>query len=413
MPRPATGSVVEPKGARKSWGIRFRAAGSRQFVSLGRPEDGWTKKKAEDELANTLAAVRLGLWSPVVAPEETRLEPEMPSFHAFAETWLGAREPELRPKTITDYRWSLEIHLLPAFKDHLLTDITAAEVDRFKIAKLAEGKIAPAQINKCLKRLAQILDLACDYELIVANPAASKGGRRRVKEPPPQRTMIQPEQLMSLLESAPKRHRPILALMAATGLRVGEACALDWRDIDLGSKTLTVQASKTPAGRRDVDLPDGLVTELWTLAATAANTAPGDPVFVSSQGTRQTPSNIGRRLKTAIRKANPKLEASEIPPLSERTSPHGFRRTFASIQYALGRDPIYVAQQGGWSDPGFPMKVYAQAVQRRHKLSGARLEEFDRALEWASSGAEGKLETSRQMASDTLHVEKRHSRAEN
>ena len=56
--------------------------------------------------------------------------------------------------------------------------------------------------------------------------------------------------------------------MVGAGLRVGEACALDGRDLDLVARTLTVQAAKTSAGRREVELPSGLVTELWTLAAT-------------------------------------------------------------------------------------------------------------------------------------------------
>jgi integrase len=170
---------------------------------------------------------------------------------------------------------------------------------------------------------------------------------------------------------------------------VGEACALDWRDLNLATATLTVQESKTPAGRREVDLPNGLVTALWTLAATSPRTQPGDPVFVSSQGTRQTPSNVGRRLKTAIKKANPILEKKNIEPISERVSPHSLRRTYASLRYACGDDPVYVAQQGGWSDPSFPIRVYARAVRRKEKLTGAHREAFDAAIEWAQLGTNG------------------------
>jgi hypothetical protein len=35
-----------------------------------------------------------------------------------------------------------------------------------------------------------------------------------------------------------------------------------------------------------------------------------------------------------------------------------------------GRRPITVGEQEGWSDPSFPMKVYARAVKRREKLTG-------------------------------------------
>jgi integrase len=141
-----------------------------------------------------------------------------PTLHEFASAWLAGREPELMPRTIEDYRWALACHLLPHLGGYRVSEIDAELVDRYKARKLAEGKLAPAQINKTLKRLSQILDTCCDYGYLPRNPAASKGGRRRVKEPPPR---------------APKGHRPLLATLAGAGLRVGEACALDWRDLNL------------------------------------------------------------------------------------------------------------------------------------------------------------------------------------
>jgi integrase len=148
-----------------------------------------------------------------------------------------------------------------------------------------------------------------------------------------------------------------------------------------------VQESKTPAGRREVDLPSGLVTELWTLAATSPRTDPDDPVFVGRRGTRHSTDNVGRRLKSAIAKANPKLEELGIAAISERVSPHSLRRTYASLRFACGDDPVYVAEQGGWADPSFPIKVYAKAVRRRDRLSGAHREAFDAALQWAAMGS--------------------------
>ena len=76
-------------------------------------------------------------------------------------------------------------HLLPFFAGYRVDQIGVEDVDRYKAAKLREGKLGASQINKTLKRLSQILDTAEDYGLIPRNPAASKGGRRRVKEPQP------------------------------------------------------------------------------------------------------------------------------------------------------------------------------------------------------------------------------------
>lgn len=385
MARKSTGSVIEPKDGR-AWAIRFRAYGKRRYVALGTSEEGWSREKAEERLRHVLADVERGIWRPH-EPAIVEAPAEAPTFHEFASEWLEARRPELRPRTIKDYKWALSYHLLSFFKDHRLPEITVAEVDRYKAAKVRQGKLAPAQINKTLKRLSQILDVAVDYGHLPSNPAASRGGRRRVKESAPRRTWVEPEQLLALLDATPKRHRAVLATLAGAGLRVGELCALDWRDLDLATGTLTVQESKTPAGRREIDLPSGLVTELWTLAATSSRTEPDDPIFVGRRGTRQTPDNVGRRLKSAIAKANVELDRVGIAPISARVSPHSLRRTYASPRFACGDDPVYVAEQGGWADPAYPMKVYAKAVRRRDRLSGAHRDAFDAALQWAAMGS--------------------------
>lgn len=101
---------------------------------------------------------------------------------------------------------------------------------------------------------------------------------------------------------------------------------------------------------------------------------------------RQTPDNVARRLKTAIRRANEKLADADIEPISEKVSPHALRRTYASLRAALHDDPVYIAEQLGHEDPAFTFRVYQKAAKRRERLSGAYLEAFDAALDWAEMG---------------------------
>lgn len=383
MARKATGQIIEPKEGR-AWAIRFRAYGQRRYVALGTTEEGWSRPKAEAELRHVLADVERGIWLPAAAP--TTEPRQVPTFHVFASEWLRGREPELRPATVEDYEWAFSLHLLPFFERYRLDEIDIAAVDRYKATKVKEGTLGAAQINKTLKALAMVIDSAIEYELIDrANPA--RGRRRRVKVPKPKRTWVEPEQLLALLDASDPRFRPIVATLAGAGLRVGEALALDWRDINLATGTLVVGEAKTAAGTyREVDLPAGLIEALteWKMIR---RPAPGDPVFTARTGRRQAATNVAHRLKTAIKRANVKLEEIEIEPISERVSPHSLRRTYASLRYAVGDDPITVAEQGGWADPSFPMKVYAKAVRRRDRLSGAYLQAFDRALEWAAMGS--------------------------
>jgi integrase len=64
--------------------------------------------------------------------------------------------------------------------------------------------------------------------------------------------------------------RPMIAVMAKSGLRVGEACALQWRCVDTTDQRLVIEHAKTAAGIREVDLSLDLLDELnvWRVVRT-------------------------------------------------------------------------------------------------------------------------------------------------
>ena len=396
MPRRSNGQTVTRKTKRGVvYALRFYVGGERHYITLGAAEDGWNQRQAEDELAATMAAVRAGTWEPPkpITPVERRA-PE-PTFHVFASEWFEANRHGWSERTVADYHWALSLHLLPHFAEHRLTAITVEEVDRYRAVKLREGKLAPAQVNKTLKRLSQILEVAEEYGHIIRNPASGK--RRRAKVPKTQRSWVEPEQALTLLDGASTYMRPVVATLLGAGLRVSEAVALDWQDINLATGTIRVGRAKTDAGSfREVDLPGGLVDELgeWKMRGDdmleewkAQHPGEGAPVFLSAHAgriRRQSAANVARRLKTAIRGANRRLAELGIEEISERVTPHSLRRTYASLRAAAGDDPVYIAEQLGHTDPRFTLTAYTKAVKRRAKLSGAYLAEYERALDWAA-----------------------------
>jgi integrase len=189
-----------------------------------------------------------------------------------------------------------------------------------------------------LKLLAQILDVAIEDELLDrANPA--RGRNQRVKATKPQRTWVEPEQLPSLIDAAGTYMRPVVAVLAGAGLRVG-AVALNWRDVSLATGVLRVGRAKTAAGEyREVDLPGGLIEALSEWKARTPCREQDDPAFVSRSRRRQTVTNADHRLKTAIRAANRELTEAGIEPIGEKVSPHSLRRTYASLRAGSGTIP--------------------------------------------------------------------------
>lgn len=422
MARPATGQVLTDKrGRSRTFALRFRAYGRRHYITLGAASDGWTHTRAELELQNVLADVRRGIWRPP-ANAPTPQPPPDPSFHEFASQWYENSKSEWRPATRLDYHWQLTRHLLPFFKDHHLSQITIAEVDRYRQKKVAEARaiataaeagrpkseeytdkngvtrrrrtrgLSPASINKTITRLGQILEVAGEYGLIQSNPA--KGRRRRLRAPAPSPVWLDSaQQIQALLTAAGeldrqalatggREHRggtayrrALLATLVFAGLRISELTALRWRDLDLASGRLQVRASKTDAGIRTIDLLPALHTELDAHKAQSTDTSPNAIVFASAAGTELKQSNIRRRvLDRSIELADRRLIAAGQAPLPVGLTPHKLRHTFASILIAVGADPGSVMDQLGHTDPGFTLRVYRHGMRRepgaRERLAG-------------------------------------------
>ena len=418
MPRSTTGQIVVDERRRSpTFGLRFRAYGRREYVNLGTADEGWTPAKAQTELQNILADVRRGIWKPPV-PAPAPASEQDPLFHEFASGWFEASKGEWRENTRLDYEWQLSHHLLPFFRSHRLSQITVAEVDRYRAAKVGESaKLAKAHedwqrrvdqvkdrakrrelvrerpprplsatsINKTIARLGQILELAVEYpeyREIVTNPA--RGRRRRLKASRPAPVWLDSaEQIEALLDAAGELdreaksngqlpRRAILSTLVFAGPRIGELIDLRWRDVNLADRRITVQEAKTDAGMRRIDLLPVLSDELSALKGrTKADV--GERVFPTQAGGPMNPSNVRSRiLAPAVKLASEQLIQAGGTPLSAKLTPHKLRHTFASLLVALGVDPGAVMDQLGHTDPTFTLRVYRHGM-RRDPDSQARL----------------------------------------
>jgi integrase len=229
-----------------------------------------------------------------------------------------------------------------------VSHITVADVDALKATLLGEG-LAPSSVNKCLKILAQILEVAVERDHAPRNVA--QGRRRRVREPTPRRTYLDAaDHIRALLAAASaldaaaredRRHihrHALLAVLTFAGLRLGEARMLRWRDVDLAGGWLHVGDAKTDAGRRRVKIRPALRDVLVTLKATAGETEPDAIVFATRNGKPPGHTNVIRRvLRPAIAAANVQLAERQLTPLPEGLTPHSLRRTFASLLVRVGR----------------------------------------------------------------------------
>jgi integrase len=408
--RKPTGQLYENRSKRTgkvtSYGIRFRHGGKRHYVTL----DATTRKEAETAAGHLLADVQRGLWTPPEERAPEREPREMPTFAEFASDWFralceeGGRDGRgLSPKGREDLLWRLG-HLRE-FGPLRLDAITVEEVDRFRRRKVARGGLAPSSINKFIETLSAILEVAVEYEHIDRNPA--NGKRRRLHAGKPKRAYLdRAEHIAALLDAAgaldreesrrtPAWRRALLAVLVFAGLRIGEALELRWGDLDLASGTLHVRGTKTDAAERTVDLLPVLRDELLTYAAAHLDRDPDALVFATSRsggyagGAKHSPSNIRNRvLNPAITNANVTLAKRGAPPIPSDLTPHGLRRTFASLLVALGRNPAFFMNQMGHTTANLTLSVYAKAMAWRDGES----ERLRALIEGPNGQSEGKTD---------------------
>jgi integrase len=127
--------------------------------------------------------------------------------------------------------------------------------------------------------------------------------RRKLRQRRPERPYLdRAEQIAALLDAAGEldaeartdrqatARRALLATLAFAGLRIGEALALRWRDVDLAGGRLRVGRAKTDAGVRTVELLPALRDELTSWKARTRYGHPAELAFGTENGREQSPS---------------------------------------------------------------------------------------------------------------------------
>lgn len=174
--------------------------------------------------------------------------------------------------------------------------------------------------------------------------------------------------------------------MVLAGLRVGELAGLRWRSVDLAGGKLAIEASKTDAGRRVVDVSPWLLEELKLHRAKARYDGSDDYAFATRNGTARERSNITRQiLRPAIDVGSKARAKAGLPPIASGITNHTLRRTFASLLYEAGASPAYVMSQMGHTSSALALEVYARKMERQRD-TGERMDALVRGADWAPTG---------------------------
>jgi integrase len=200
----------------------------RRSEVIGTVADLPTRRKAMQVLSQKLRAVNGG----DARPQSIR------TFGDFVKNeWMPVILPTLKYATQKHYRYMPDVHLIPAFCNRQLRELSREELQGFLSRKL-KGGLSWETVHHLKCGLSKILGAAEEWGCINENLAQKTKLPRR--QHGAERVVLTPIQVRNLAAALNEPARSIMLLLVLTGLRIGELLALRWGSIDLKARLLRV-----------------------------------------------------------------------------------------------------------------------------------------------------------------------------
>jgi integrase len=287
---------------------------------------------------------------------ERRYFPERvkgPLLRDYAAVWLMAKRRALKHTTLASYESHLRLRLLPTLGARPLETITPLMVR--EAAVVAVG--SRSTIAGMLRTLSSLFSDAIQDGLVLHSPALRPGKflGKAEKEEVEILTLAEERVLLDAAMRWRPHWYPLLLFLMRTGVRIGEAIALERADLDLRDRFARIRQNYTRGrltstkGRRvrRVDLSPQ-IADLLMQGTVVSPTL----VFVTLTGHRVQYRNFLQRVFFPLcRKAG-----------LRRFTPHVLRHTYASRLIAANVPLAYISRQLGHSSIRVTVDTYGHLL---------------------------------------------------
>lgn len=282
-----------------------------------------------------------------------------PTMGELCPNWLDDRRTDgYRPRGIASYR-DIFLRFVAYVGEIPPASVTSDDVKNYRRYQMGRG-VGAATTRHSLTVIRAFFAWAVDEGYCKVNPA--QGVKNPIVQPPDPDPLTSDEiqTLLDILDALPKSHRytwrrnrRAVYLMLYAGLRIAETAGLEWRDIDLKRRTITVRGEIAKGGKpRTVPICDELARELE--AATHKVGAVVDQGDKAGRGKPLGVKSLAHIFERYIRRRGLHIHA------------HQLRKTFATELYQRGENLITIQRLLGHSDPKTTMRYIGISAETEH-----------------------------------------------
>lgn len=336
-----------------------------------------TKKDAQKRLTQILREKDLGLIT------ESRNQ----TLNDYLDFWLAnIAKPRLESRTFLDYGDILRLYVRKPLGNLKITDIKSRHIQKV-YGEMLERGLSARRVKYAHAVLRSALQHAVKTDILLRNEATLVELPKQTRKEMDYLNSDEAVRFLNALDG--ERFEMMFSFALATGMRLQEYCALQWKDIDFERGTATVQRAlvwhrtgggfhfkqpKTAKSRRTIPLPVSLLKPLQRhrIRQYEARLKLGaawndlDLVFASEVGTPLNPPNITRAYKRILAKAN----------LRTSIRLYDLRHSTASLLLEAETHPKIVSERLGHSSIVLTMDTYSHVAPHLQQTASERLDEM-------------------------------------
>lgn len=288
------------------------------------------------------------------------------TFGEISKKWFESKRNTVKESTINTYEIKLNKHILPVFGGSIYDNITSYDFESF-IQKLTAEKLSCSYISDIFFVVRSICLFA--HKLLgVKNICESIDTPKR--ESPKERRILNNAETSKLISSLAYKNDNIsvgILLALSTGIRIGELCALTWKNINLEEKYITVSQTvqrtydrqnrkshlqistpKSKSSERIIPLPNFIIPIL------EKNKCDCNSYLLSGTAKIIEPRTMQYRFKNILQK-------NKLPSVNF----HSLRHLFATRCIAAGTDIKTLSELLGHSSVNITLNLYVHSSMER------------------------------------------------